>query len=95
MLMNPAFRYFFLAVGLALLGFLLWYFSAIVSSNLMIFSMSVRAHPLEIFLVILIAGTLAGIPGMILGIPGYTVIRVFAKEFPDQVRIVKKLTSNI
>ena len=61
----------------------------------LIFGTSVRAHPLEIFLVILIAGTLAGIPGMILGIPIYTVIRVFAKEFLSQVRFVKKLTRNI
>ena len=61
----------------------------------MIYGKSVKAHPLEIFLVILIAGTLAGIPGMILGIPIYTVIRVFAKEFLSQVRFVKKLTRNI
>jgi predicted PurR-regulated permease PerM len=61
----------------------------------LIYSKSVRAHPLEIFLVIMIAGTLAGIPGMILGIPTYTVIRVFAKEFLSQVRVVKKLTRNI
>ncbi|MFC2112415.1 AI-2E family transporter [Bacteroidota bacterium] len=61
----------------------------------LIYGTSVKAHPLEIFLVILIAGTLAGIPGMILGIPIYTVIRVFAKEFLSQVRFVKKLTRNI
>ncbi|KPL14670.1 MAG: hypothetical protein AMS26_09925 [Bacteroides sp. SM23_62] len=61
----------------------------------LIFGTSVRAHPLEIFLVIIIAGTLAGIPGMILGIPTYTVIRVFAKEFLSRVRVVKKLTRNI
>ncbi len=61
----------------------------------LIYGRSVKAHPLEIFLVILIAGTLAGIPGMILGIPIYTVIRVFAKEFLSQVRVVKKLTRNI
>ncbi len=61
----------------------------------LIFGTSVRAHPLEIFLVIIIAGTLAGIPGMILGIPTYTVIRVFAKEFLNRVRVVKKLTRNI
>jgi Predicted permease len=46
-----------------------------------IFSNSVKAHPLEIFIVILAAGFAAGIPGMILGIPTYTVIRVFAREF--------------
>ncbi len=61
----------------------------------LIFGTSVKAHPLEIFLVIIIAGTLAGIPGMILGIPTYTVIRVFAKEFLSRVRVVKKLTRNI
>jgi predicted PurR-regulated permease PerM len=61
----------------------------------LIFGTSVRAHPLEIFLVILIAGTLAGIPGMILGIPTYTMIRVFAKEYLSKVRVVKKLTRNI
>lgn len=60
-----------------------------------IFSSSVKAHPLEIFLVILIAGSLAGIPGMILAIPGYTVLRVFAKEFLNKFKVVKKLTSKI
>ncbi len=61
----------------------------------LIFSSSVRAHPLEIFLVILMAGSLAGIPGMILAIPTYTVIRVFAKEFFSEFRVVKKLTEKI
>ncbi len=64
-------------------------------SQPLIFGKSVKAHPLEIFLVIIIAGTLAGIPGMILGIPIYTVIRVFAKEFLSQVRVVKKLTRKL
>ena len=61
----------------------------------LIFSNSVNAHPLEIFLVILIAGSLAGIAGMILAIPTYTVIRVFAKEFFNNFKVVKKLTKNI
>jgi predicted PurR-regulated permease PerM len=60
-----------------------------------IFSNSVHAHPLEIFIVILIAGTLAGVTGMILAIPGYTVLRVFAKEFFNNFKVVKKLTKNI
>jgi predicted PurR-regulated permease PerM len=60
-----------------------------------IFSSSVKAHPLEVFLVIMIAGTLAGIPGMILAVPAYTVIRVFAKEFFNKFRVVKKITENI
>ncbi len=44
-----------------------------------LYSNRVRAHPLEIFIVILIAGTLGGIVGMLLAIPSYTVLRVFAK----------------
>ena len=60
-----------------------------------IYGTSVKAHPLEIFLVILIAGSLAGIPGMILAIPFYTVIRVFAGEFFNQFKIVKKITEKI
>jgi predicted PurR-regulated permease PerM len=70
----------------------------IIDNNLLqplIFSSSVKAHPLEIFLVIMIAGTLAGIPGMILAVPAYVVIRVFAKEFFNKFRVVKKITENI
>jgi predicted PurR-regulated permease PerM len=46
-----------------------------------IYSSSIKAHPLEIFLIILIAGKIAGIPGVILAIPVYTIIRVIAKQF--------------
>lgn len=60
-----------------------------------IYSSSVKAHPLEIFLVILLAGYIAGIWGMLLAIPSYTVIRVFAKEFFNQYRVVQKLTEKI
>jgi len=61
----------------------------------LIFSNSVNAHPLEIFIVLLVAGSLAGVTGMILAIPVYTVIRVFAKEFFNKFKVVKKLTRNI
>lgn len=61
----------------------------------LIYSNSVNAHPLEIFLVILIAGSIAGILGMLLAIPTYTVLRVFAKEFFNNFRVVQKLTENI
>lgn len=60
-----------------------------------IFSNSVRAHPLEVFVVVLAAGFAAGIPGMILGIPGYTVIRVFAREFFYNFKAVQKITSGL
>ncbi len=60
-----------------------------------LYSERVKAHPLEVFLVILIAGSLAGILGMLLAIPSYTVLRVFAKEFFSQFRLVRKLTEKI
>jgi predicted PurR-regulated permease PerM len=60
-----------------------------------IFGTSVYAHPIEIFIVIMMAGSLAGIVGMILAIPAYTVVRVFAKEFFNNFRVVQKLTEKI
>jgi predicted PurR-regulated permease PerM len=60
-----------------------------------IFSSSVKAHPLEIFIVVLAAGFAAGIPGMILGIPAYTVLRVFAREFFYNLKAVRKITSSL
>jgi predicted PurR-regulated permease PerM len=61
----------------------------------LIYGNSVKAHPLEIFIVLLIAGSVAGILGMLLAIPSYTVIRVFAKEFFNNFRVVQKLTEKI
>lgn len=60
-----------------------------------IFSNSVKAHPLEIFIVILMAGTLAGIPGMILAIPAYTLLRIIAREFLSGFSVVQKLTGKL
>ncbi len=60
-----------------------------------IYSNSVKAHPLEIFLVILIAGNVAGIIGMLIAIPAYTVLRVFAKEFLFRFKVVQKLTDKM
>lgn len=60
-----------------------------------IFSNSVKAHPLEIFIVIIMAGTIAGIPGMILAIPAYTVLRITAREFLSRFQIVQKLTGKL
>ncbi len=61
----------------------------------LIYSSSVKAHPLEIFLVILAAGSMAGVLGMMLAIPGYTILRVIAREFFVNLKIVKKLTENL
>ncbi len=46
----------------------------------LIFSKSVKAHPLEIFIVIFAGATIAGVLGMIAAIPVYTVVRVVASE---------------
>lgn len=60
-----------------------------------IFSKSVKSHPLEIFLIIIIFGLLFGITGLIIAIPLYTAIKVVAKEFWSEYRIVKRLTKNL
>ncbi len=60
-----------------------------------IYSKSVRSHPLEIFIVLLLAGSIGGIVGMLIAIPSYTVLRVFAKQFFNQFRVVQKLTQRM
>jgi predicted PurR-regulated permease PerM len=60
-----------------------------------IYSSSVKSHPLEIFLVIMTAGSLAGVLGMFLAIPVYTIIRVIAKEFFVNMKLVRKLTESL
>ncbi|MBS4057844.1 MAG: AI-2E family transporter [Bacteroidetes bacterium] len=60
-----------------------------------IYSKSVKAHPVEIFLVIIMAGKLAGIGGMVLAIPVYTVIRLIARQFLSSARIVAAITRNM
>ncbi|RZJ67279.1 MAG: AI-2E family transporter [Flavobacterium sp.] len=61
----------------------------------LIFSKSVDSHPLEIFLVILVAGFLFGILGMVIAVPLYTILKVIAKEFFPDNKIVQMLTRNI
>jgi predicted PurR-regulated permease PerM len=60
-----------------------------------IFSKSVKSHPLEIFLVIIIAGLLFGVVGLIIAIPTYTAIKVILKEFLSENKIVKQLTKDL
>ncbi|MCG2419113.1 AI-2E family transporter [Aequorivita sp. F47161] len=64
-------------------------------SQPVIFGHSVRSHPLEIFIAILVAGYVFGIPGMILAVPTYTAIKVIAKEFLSEYKVVKRLTRNL
>jgi len=61
----------------------------------LIFSNSVKSHPLEIFIVILASGFVFGILGMIVAVPLYTVAKVIAKEFFPTNPVVKILTKDI
>ena len=61
----------------------------------LIFGKSVKSHPLEIFIVILLAGVLFGVLGLVLAIPTYTAIKVISKEFLSEYKIVKKLTQDL
>ena len=70
----------------------------LIDNNLsqpIIFSKSVSSHPLEIFLVILIAGFLFGILGMVIAVPLYTILKVIGKEFFPDNKIIQLLTKDI
>jgi len=60
-----------------------------------IYSKSVKAHPVEVFLAIILGGKIAGISGMILAIPTYTIIKVVARQFMQRMKLVKYLTSRM
>jgi predicted PurR-regulated permease PerM len=64
-------------------------------SQPIIFSKSVSSHPLEIFLIILIAGFSFGIIGMIIAVPLYTIIKVICKEFFPENKFIQIITKNI
>jgi predicted PurR-regulated permease PerM len=64
-------------------------------SQPLIFSNSVKSHPLEIFLVIMIGGILFSVVGMIVAVPTYTSLKVILKAFLSDNKIVKSLTKNL
>ncbi len=57
----------------------------------LIYSRSIKSSPLEIFIVLLIAGNLAGVFGMLVAIPAYTVVRVVAGHFFSEVKAIHRL----
>lgn len=61
----------------------------------LIMSKSVQAHPLEIFIVTLAAAKMGGVLGMVVGIPVYTVMRVVARNFFSQFKVVQRLTDHM
>lgn len=78
-------------------------FIALLSVNLFdafivqpfIFSNTVKAHPLEIFLVTLMAATIGGIPAMIVALPVYTLFRIIAGEFLTHLKFFRKISEKI
>lgn len=60
-----------------------------------IYSTSIKATPLEIFIVLLIAGRIGGTVGLLVGIPAYTVIRVIAIRFFSNRKTVRRLIPDI
>jgi len=64
-------------------------------SQPIIYSNSIKAHPLEVFFVVLVFGNLAGVPGMIAAMPVYAFFRIIAKEFFSEAKIVRKMTQGL
>jgi predicted PurR-regulated permease PerM len=50
---------------------------------------SVKAHPVEIFLVVIAAASIGGIPAMIIAVPAYGFLKIVATEFLSNFRLVK------
>ena len=90
------------------LGVNIWVFALIVLAIMLttqfvdnfvyqplIYSTSIKASPLEIFIVILLAGHIGGVVGMLVAIPTYTVVRVIASRFFRHVKPVRKLMPDL
>ncbi len=81
--------------GYVMIGFVIGQLIDNFFSQPFIFSNSVKSHPLEIFLVIIISGLLFGVVGMVVAVPGYTAIKVILKEFLSDNKIVQSLTKDL
>jgi predicted PurR-regulated permease PerM len=56
-----------------------------------IFSNSINAHPMEVFIVILVAGTVGGVLGMIAAVPVYAIIRISVIALNREFRILERI----
>ena len=61
----------------------------------LIYSTSIKASPLEIFIVLLVAGHVGGVVGMLAAIPAYTVIRVIASRFFYHLKPIRRLMPEV
>ena len=60
-----------------------------------IYSTSIKAHPLEIFIVFLMAGHIGGTVGMLVAVPAYTVVRVIAFRFFYRFKPIQRLNPDL
>ena len=70
------------------------YFTQLVDNFVyqpLIYSTSIKAKPLEIFIVLLVVGYIGGPLAMIIAIPSYTVVRVIAFRFFGHVKAIRRL----
>ena len=98
-----------LKVGIgAGLGVNVWFFALIILAIMLaaqlidnfiyqpvIYSTSIKAHPLEIFIVLLMAGHIGGAVGMLVAIPSYTVVRVVALRFFHRFKPIQRLDPDL
>ena len=61
----------------------------------LIYSTSIKSTPLEIFIVLLIAGQIGGTVGLLVGIPAYPVVRVIAIRFFYKHKVVRRLIPDV
>jgi len=55
----------------------------------------VRGHPVEIFILLIAAASIGGIPAMIVAVPAYGFLKIVAVEFLSQFRVVRKIGENM
>lgn len=91
---NPEMESFTVTAGLLLSVFVIVQLIDNIITQPIIFSNSINAHPLEIFIVISVAGTVAGIPGMVVAVPLYSILRIVAKEFNVNIKFIQTLSKN-
>ncbi len=53
---------------------------------------SVKAHPVEIFIVVIAAASIGGIAGMIVAVPAYGFIKIVANEFLSNFKVFRQIS---
>ena len=82
-------------VGIVLAIMLVTQFIDNIIYQPIIYSASIKAHPLEIFIVLLIAGHIGGTVGMLVAMPAYTVVRVIAIRFFYHLKPIQRLIPDL